>query len=519
MLNKRLRWYLDSNNILCKQQSGFRKNCSTTDCLVTLESNICDAFANNQHLIAACLDMEKAYDLIWRRRIIEILIKHQITGNTLFFIHKFLKNRYIKVRINNGYSDSVNIKNGVPQGSCISVTLFLLAINDLQEHIQAPVNTTIFADDVTIFVTGKNIKTSEKLLQQTLDKLVTYTKTSGFKFSQSKSQAIVFSKSNKKQQVLELKLNNEKIEVVKQIKILGLILDDKLSWNPHIDYLKNQCIKRINILKSLSARNWGSSQKILTNTYKAIVQSKLDYGCTVYSSANEKSLKKLDTIINTSMRIAIGGFRTSPVVSVLSESDTPPLNLRREKLSINCAIRLYKNPKNQAHHLLNKNINTYQCAKANVKLPFYYRINKLLDKYEINLNDIYVKKESTNPPWKLEDKNINEIYKYDANSIFNDKVILHPEYLHVMTTCLHIDNSTGAAASLSQEESILIKLPPSLDLKLVLEILITKIIHETNHSKNIMIHIDNHSLFFSLREPKQNNNSKTLKINDILQKH
>ena len=64
IINKRLRWYLEINNIISKFQSGFRENCSTNDCLLSLETNIRRAFENNETLLAVCLDVEKAYDLV-----------------------------------------------------------------------------------------------------------------------------------------------------------------------------------------------------------------------------------------------------------------------------------------------------------------------------------------------------------------------------------------------------------------------------------------------------------------------
>ena len=139
ILNKRLRLYLESHNILHNEQSGFRENCSTVDCLANLQSSICNAMNANQHLLAVCLDLEKAYDLIWKPRILKLLVTHKIIGNMYYFIKNFLLNRTIKVRVGNKLSKTTSIDNGVPQGSVISVTLFLLCINDIINCISPPV--------------------------------------------------------------------------------------------------------------------------------------------------------------------------------------------------------------------------------------------------------------------------------------------------------------------------------------------------------------------------------------------
>ena len=81
----------------------------------------------------------------------------------------------------------------------------------------------------------------------------------------------------------------------------------------------------------------------------------------------------LDPILNTSMRIAIGAYRTSPTLSVLCESNMLPLKLRREKLTLNYALRLHTNPKNQANILLDKRTDAYNLIRPRITLSFYYR--------------------------------------------------------------------------------------------------------------------------------------------------
>ena len=112
--------------------------------------------------------MENAYDLIWTRRILDILHKYNLIGNIFYFIQNFLNDRSIIIKVNNIMSKAISITNGVPQGSLISVTIFLLAFNDISNHIKPPVTCTIFADYITLFIKGKNIKTNEEILQQSL---------------------------------------------------------------------------------------------------------------------------------------------------------------------------------------------------------------------------------------------------------------------------------------------------------------------------------------------------------------
>ena len=75
MINKRLTWFLKSNNHISRFRSGFRSDRSTTDNLVRLETLICDAFIKKEHVVAVFFDFEKAYDTTWRYGILKDIHK------------------------------------------------------------------------------------------------------------------------------------------------------------------------------------------------------------------------------------------------------------------------------------------------------------------------------------------------------------------------------------------------------------------------------------------------------------
>ena len=83
----------------------------------------------------------------------------------------------------------------------------------------------------------------------------------------------------------ELTLNGSKIEVVPEFKFLGLYFDSKLTFIPHINYLKSKCQKALNLLRVVSHIDWGADRATLLKLYKSLIRSKLDYGCIVYGSA------------------------------------------------------------------------------------------------------------------------------------------------------------------------------------------------------------------------------------------
>ena len=131
MINDRLVWFLESNQIITKVQAEFRKNNCTNDHLIRLESFIRDAFVKKEHVVAVFFDLEKAYDTTWKHGIMKDLHKLGLKGRLPHFIQNFLSDRTLNVRISNTLSDIFKQEQGVPQRSILSPTLFGVKFNDI----------------------------------------------------------------------------------------------------------------------------------------------------------------------------------------------------------------------------------------------------------------------------------------------------------------------------------------------------------------------------------------------------
>lgn len=384
-VNRRLMWHLEKINFISPYQNGFQKRRSVYDHLVCMQQEICKAFISNNHLIAICLDMEKAYDMVWRDRIVSILKNSGINGKMLRFIQNFLTDRRMKVKINNITSEESSLQNGVPQGSVMSVTLFLVAINEITSLVPPPLRCFLYADDVTITCSGKNPNTTQELLQSTMDTINNWANNNGFKFSKNKSELIMFEKQHTDKQI-QVKLDGTSIKRSTSVRILGLIFDEKMNWKQHLKVLKGECLKRMNIIKSISSTNWGADKTIIKNTYNAFIRSKIDYGSIVYSSACNTLLKTLEPIHNQSQRLAIGAFRTSPISSILAESGAAPLAYRREQLIISYSLKAIAEPRNPVSHLLleKNNLDKYD-RKPRAPKPLPCRLKKILDNIKLDI--------------------------------------------------------------------------------------------------------------------------------------
>lgn len=419
LINNRLQWFLEKNGLLDDRQYGFRKKRSTNDALHIIHSEACNAIVDNQILIAVCLDIQKAFDMAWRRRILHILQEYGISGNLLTFIHNFLQNRSMTVRCNGKTSRETPIQNGVPQGSVISTTLFLVAMSEIGQGIISPCKYVLYADDITLYCTGKCPTKTAKLLQSCLEKLWSWSLESGFRFSEAKSNFIVFSNKNIDSVTIELSLNRTIIQQVNVIRILGLWFDRKLNWRYHLTKLKSDCKTRLAVLKCLSHRTWGADKKSLLMTYQALIQSKMDYGSTIYQSAKPTLLNSLDPVFNTGMKIICGAFHTSPTAKVLFESHQLSPNERRKLLTVSYAAKCLESPSKGSSILCLQELNALPYSKKpSSPLPFTLIFKNTVDALNIQIPNLAPLVISDLPPWIIRQEE-TEIPITPANSFTN----------------------------------------------------------------------------------------------------
>ena len=171
MINKRLVWYLESNNLITPIQSGFRSESSTNDHLIRLETFIRDAFVNREHVVAVFFDLEKAYDTTWRYGILKDLHDLGLKGRLPMFIQSFLEDRTIQVRVGSTLSDLNDQEQGVPQGSILSTTLFNIKINNIVTCLNSKTDGSLYVDDFGICYRSKNMRTIERHLQQCINRI------------------------------------------------------------------------------------------------------------------------------------------------------------------------------------------------------------------------------------------------------------------------------------------------------------------------------------------------------------
>ena len=409
IINARLMNVLELNGVLSKYQFGFRRMHSAIDSLTRLASDITYAFQRKEHAVCVFFDMEKAYDTAWRHGIVRTLHEAGIRGRMATYIRSFLSSRVFRTKVGENFSSERDQLEGVPQGSVLSCTLFALAINGISHNLPQDVKYNLYVDDFVLYSTSNYIPALERRLQVAINRVAQWSEYHGFKFSMTKTVAVHFNRKRGMQQEPSLLLQNQPIQFKEHKQFLGLTLDKKLKFDKHISYLKEDCTRRLNILRCIAHSNWGADRTTMLRIYRAMIRSKLDYGCTIYSSAKPYILERLDPVHNAAIRLSIGAFRSSPVLSLYAESGEPPLRLRRMQLMLQQYARMQQLPGSGVHSSLDP---LYLTAGE----TFNARVMGTMQELSLTPANIMPFQHTDVPMWRMKMETVCQNYTYCKKS-------------------------------------------------------------------------------------------------------
>ena len=160
IINKRLQWFIESQNALLPQQFGFRQMRSTIDALMILEHVIQKSFRTEKISLVVFLDLKAAFDRASSKAIILKLAKIRLTGDLLKWLNQYVKNRKFSVSVKNKKSALYPIVSSVPQGSVLSPSLLNILLRDIPQT----------NDDITFYTTASNMNVAKSNMQEILNK-------------------------------------------------------------------------------------------------------------------------------------------------------------------------------------------------------------------------------------------------------------------------------------------------------------------------------------------------------------
>ena len=277
----RINKFLSSVEDPFPKHTGFRRNFSTYDSIIQLESSIRQAFNKKQFCMSIFVDIEKAYESVWTDGLLDELVELGMQGRLLGFLRNFVTSRSFQTKVGGETSEKFYPQYGLPQGSILSPLLFNLLTSNYHRLLPSNVSSTMYADDLAMWAVGGDITILRNSIQQALDDVAGWFDTMGFKLSKEKTHVVIFSK-RKAQTFAPIKLEGSNIPVQRATKYLGLTLDSRLHWGDHVTNIKASCSKRMRVCKYLSNTSWGANRTTILRTYKTLIRPIIDYGLFIY---------------------------------------------------------------------------------------------------------------------------------------------------------------------------------------------------------------------------------------------
>ncbi|MCG7878799.1 MAG: reverse transcriptase domain-containing protein [Candidatus Thiodiazotropha endolucinida] len=326
----RLYSYAEHHNLIDPEQEGFRRFHGTSMALLRVVQNAMDGFNERESTVGVFIDMEKAYDSVWRNGLLEKMHNIGIKGKMWNWLHNFLHGREAYCYLQGSNQTKFETDMGLPQGSVLSPVLFSLFIADIYTDVES--EKVKFADDGTIWRTGENVKILVEQLEGDLKKIVEWTKRWRMKVNVDKTEFCVFSRSlgiNDTDDI-EIIMNNKKIKKSSAPKLLGVTLDSKLTFRLHIDSIERKALKASAALYVVGKSEQVSAKNMI-QLYRSLVLPHLEYAASVWQIGNCEQLNKVQ---RKCLALCLGTPTTAGLDALEVEAGVKPLDLRREDLAV-----------------------------------------------------------------------------------------------------------------------------------------------------------------------------------------
>jgi len=327
ILNTRLNRHLNRHNILHPRQHGFRQQRGTDTALATFHETIAINMAQRHYTDIILRDVTKAFDKVWTIGLqykISQLHLHDTFTKTL---NNYLINRIATVSIENHIGPHFNLNSGVPQGACLSPTLYSLYTNDIP-HPLLNTDYIAYADDITQITSGRyKQKDAARNTKHAIEQINTYENKWKIQTNTGKFTVIPLSRHK----TTDITINNTPITYEKSGKILGLHFN-KFGFAPQITARKHIALANLNKLYRFQDLPTQTKKKL----YLTYIRPALIYPIIPLHTQPITQIRQLQTVQNKAIR-----FITN--TRLIERKSSRQLHLQLKLPSINTILHTHAN--------------------------------------------------------------------------------------------------------------------------------------------------------------------------------
>ena len=268
--------WLGSHKLIPDSQFGFLPGRSATMALACAQNDWIDAKSKGNSVGVMAFDLSAAFDTISPITLLSKLESYGMTGVPLKWFKSYMSGRSQKVLWNDLMSEPCPLTHGVPQGSILGPTLFLVMIADMPKHVignMSNANMMSYADDSTFYVHAKNLGQLKADLEILSDRMISYCHSAGLVLNNDKTQLLVSPK-----QECHIRVGSSQIASTTEINLLGVDFDSNFSTKPFLNNLARAAKSRAALIHRLS---FVMPPHLLTSFAHGILMGKILNACPV----------------------------------------------------------------------------------------------------------------------------------------------------------------------------------------------------------------------------------------------
>ena len=292
----------DMTSHLGDNQFGIRKNSSTTHAIIAAHDAL-TRHADDSNVGASILiafDFSKAFDKIDHQKLLLKVSDMEFPRGFVRLLMDYLRGRQQRVRLNGIRSDLKLVTSGVPQGSLLGPYLFGLFISSLQPLW--PSTTMVkYVDDVSFVTSFRKTSVSHDLdrAREEIENIVQWSCVNNLTLNASKTSGMIYSRCNFSE-IHNLESSFTDVNFMNSVRFLGVILDNNLGWNSHVNFIVKKCAQRLYILRRI--RSVTTKEDFFT-IYCSIVRNLLEYASPVFVGTSCLNASRLQKFQNRCLRI------------------------------------------------------------------------------------------------------------------------------------------------------------------------------------------------------------------------
>ena len=308
IISIRLVDFFGKSNVIVPRQFGFLKGRSTEGAFLSVTEYIYKCLNNKEHSIGIFIDLTKAFDTVKHDTLLGKLERYGVRGLPLQWLASYLRDRRQYVTFNGSYSSVRQINIGVPQGSILGPLLFLIYINDLP-NASARFRSVLYADDTTLLTSDSDYSSLIQTINAELPKIHKWCVANRLSIRMDKTYAMLF--TNRQNAITgnnDIFMNSETVKIKIKEDFLGLVMDDRLKFNNHIQLVCKKVSKTVGLLYRI--KNY-IPHNILVNLYYSLVYPYFLYANLIWGGTCETYLlplvilqKRLVRVINNTDYLA-----------------------------------------------------------------------------------------------------------------------------------------------------------------------------------------------------------------------